>query len=187
MGGLVPIAVRQPISIEDRPRRHLDERTALRFPRAARFLAAAVWRLSPQSRVRRRLLGRYVRMLFEAFNRGDYDATFILYHPDGETIYPPQFVSVGFESYTRGRAERIRVQRRWNADWGEFYNRPQELIDLGDRVVLLARLEGSGFSSGALVDSEVAYLLDMSGGYAVRERIILDHREALEAVGLRYC
>jgi hypothetical protein len=51
--------------------------------------------------------------------------------------------------------------------------------------VLLGRMRGTGRGSGAAFDSEVAYLLTLSGGRVVRERLFRSHEEALEAAGLR--
>jgi hypothetical protein len=105
-------------------------------------MARLVWKLPPTSRLRRTMVAYSARVLFESFNRGDYEAAFALYHPLGETSFPPQLASVGFESKTRGREERVLAQQRWNAEWGEFRNEPQELIDLGDRLLLLVHLRG---------------------------------------------
>jgi ketosteroid isomerase-like protein len=179
-----PEAVRQAIAARPHSRRSLDQRLAIRFPPLQSLLARLVWKLPPTSVLRRKMVAYAARVLFESFNRGDYEAAFALYHPLGETSFPPQLASVGFESNTRGRAERVLAQRRWNAEWGEFRNEPQEVIDLGDRVLLLVHLRGIGLSSGAPFDTEAAYLLAMSDGRATREQMFLDHREALEAAGL---
>jgi ketosteroid isomerase-like protein len=176
--------VRQAIAARPQSRRSLDQRLAVRFPTLPPLLARMVWKLPPKSSLRRKMVAYAARVLFESFNRGDLEVAFTLYHPLGETSFPPKLVSVGFESNTRGRAERVSAQRRWNAEWGEFRNEPQEVIDLGDRVLLLVHLRGIGLGSGAHVDTEAAYLLVMSDGRAIREQMFLDHREALEAAGL---
>jgi ketosteroid isomerase-like protein len=131
------------------------------------------------------VISRGARLAFEAINRRDYEAGFLTYSEDGETIYPAEFVQVGLvETTTRGRTTRVDVQRRWDADWGDFRNEPDEVTDLGDRVLVLARMVGSGASSGASFDREVAYLLTVSNGLAIREQVFLSHGEALEAAGL---
>jgi hypothetical protein len=63
------------------------------------------------------MLRRATQAGFEALNRGDYEAAFTLYHPDGELITPPGFVGLGFDPLYRGREERIDFQRRWTAEW----------------------------------------------------------------------
>jgi ketosteroid isomerase-like protein len=109
---------------------------------------------------------------------------FALYHPDHETMAPPGHVAVGFDPVYRGRDERVRLQQRWRAEWGEFRYEPEEIIDLGDRALVIGRVKGSGLSSGAAVDSDWAMLYTSSGGQVIRDQIFLDRGEALEAAGL---
>jgi ketosteroid isomerase-like protein len=175
--------VRQPVAVRTKSRRHLDERLALRFPRALTVLARAVLGLPPRSRLRQACLCRAVRLAYEATNRSDYEAAFALYHPDIELITPAAFESLG-TSGLRGREERVRFQRRWNADWGEMRFEPEEINDLGPRVLVIGRIKGSGLSSGAAFENEWANLLTLSGGRVIREQAFIDHGEALEAAGL---
>jgi ketosteroid isomerase-like protein len=175
--------VRQTIAVRAHSRRRVEERLGLRFPRALAFLAGAVWRLPPRSWVRQAMIRRAVRLGVEATNRGDYEASFFLYHRDCETIFASQLATVG-EPGTRGREERIRWQRRWSADWGEFRIEPEELIDLGGRQLVIGRMKGSGLSSGAPVDNDYGQLWTISAGRVIREQIFMDHGEALEAAGL---
>jgi ketosteroid isomerase-like protein len=126
-----------------------------------------------------------VQLAYEATNRGDYEAAFGLYHLDVELMVPPQFTALGFDTRYRGRQDRIDFQRRWTAEWGEVRFEPEEVIDLGARVLVIARMTGSGFGSGVAVDNEWATLITISAGRVIREQDFVDHGEALEAVGLR--
>src|SRR5712692_10321285 len=76
--------VRQPIAVAAHSRRRVEERLGLRFPRALAFVAQMVLRLPQRSRLRQALVRRAVRLSFEATNRGDYEAVFMLYHPEVE-------------------------------------------------------------------------------------------------------
>jgi ketosteroid isomerase-like protein len=107
-----------------------------------------------------------------------------MYHADVELITPPQLIGLGEDSVYHGREQRIAFQRKWTAEWGEFGFDPREIIDLGDRVLLLGRMAGSGLSSGAAFESEWANLLTLSAGRVVREQYFPAHAEALEAAGL---
>jgi len=177
--------VRQSIAVSARSRRRLEERLALRFPGVLALLAQAVFRSRPHSRLRRAVVRHVVRLGFEAINRGDFEAAFAAYHPDIEVIEPPQVVKLGLDPVSRGRAERIHVQRRWHAEWSELQFEPDELFDLGNRLLVTARMKGSGLSSEAAFDNDFANLVTLSAGRAVREELFLDRAEALEAVGLR--
>jgi ketosteroid isomerase-like protein len=181
--------VRQPLGVADRSRRRLEQHL-VRFPRVVALLARALWALysllPPRSGLRQAIARRYIGQGFEAFKRRDLDATFMLYHPNVESIVPPQFVALGLEPVYRGRDARIDFQRRWDDEWGDWRFEPEALIDLGDRRVLVTgSLKASGLSSGAVVGDECAFLFTVSGGQVIREQTFFDHGEALEAVGLR--
>jgi hypothetical protein len=59
------------------------------------------------------------------------------------------------------------------------------MLDLGDRLLFVGRIKGSGLSSGAGFETAWANLLTLSAGRVIREEPFFDHREALEAAGLR--
>jgi hypothetical protein len=61
---------------------------------------------------------------------------------------------------------------------------PEEFRDLGDRVLLLGRMQGRGKGSGAQVDAPIANILDFRGGRIWRSRVYFDRAEALRAAGV---
>ena len=175
-----------PLVLNADSRRRLEERLGLRFPRAMTFLSRAIEQLPPRSRLRQKMVRRAGRVFLQAYNRKDFEAAYALYHPDCETVIPHQLVAVGaFEPTVRGSQARLSVQRRWHAEWGEFRIESKEVIDLGDRVLILGHVRGSGLSSGAGINSEWGVVCTFATGWVVREHVFLDHAEALEAVGLR--
>jgi ketosteroid isomerase-like protein len=176
--------VRQPIALKARRRRGLEERIYMRFPSAVAFVTRAVWRLPPRSRPRRAFLLRAAHRGFDALNRGDFEASFMLYHPDVEFITPPTLVGLGFDPVYRGPERRSEFQRGWVAEWGEMRFEPKEMLDLGDRVLFVGRVSGSGVSSGAAFESDWACLFTVSAAQVIREQPFFDLGEALEAVGL---
>jgi ketosteroid isomerase-like protein len=180
--------VRQPMTVRAQTRRRLGERLTLRFPRMIALLVRAGSRLSPRSQVRKAILRRVAQLCFEAANRADFEAAFSLYDPDVEVTMPPELVSLGFEARYRGREQHLRVQRQWRAEWGEFRFEPEELIDLGDRQLVLGYMRGSGVSSGAAVENQWAILIEISAGRVIYERSFFARDEAqaqaLEAAGL---
>jgi ketosteroid isomerase-like protein len=177
--------VRRRITLQDRTRRSFEERLLLRFPWAAALVTRAVFRLSPGTRLRQALLDRYARLGFAALNRGDFESSFLTYHPDLEFITPPRLVGLGFDPAYRGVQARIDFQRRWMAEWGDMRFEPGEVLDLGDRLLYLGSVKGSGMSSGAAFESENwAVLYTVSSGRLTSEQPFFDRREALEAAGL---
>lgn len=165
--------------------RRVEERFALRFPRLAARLQRGVARLPPGSRLRRRIVGRAVRLGIDAANRGDYEAAFALYDPKVELSTPPDLIGLGEARRYRGRDERIAFQQKWTADWTEFRFGVDRIVDQGDRVLLIGWMSGRGIASGAGFKSEWANLLTLSpSGTVVREQYFPSHREGLEAAGL---
>jgi ketosteroid isomerase-like protein len=176
--------VRQRVALRASRRRRLLERFCLRFPRLGERLMHAVLVRNPNSTIRRTVVRLTVRWALEAVNRGDHEAAFAVLPPDYETITPPELAGLGLEPTYRGRDGRLSMQLAWMRDLGEFEQEAEEVIDTGDRIILLGRMMGTGLSSGANFESEVAYVLTVSGGRVVREELFRSHTEALEAAGL---
>jgi ketosteroid isomerase-like protein len=176
--------VRQPIDVRARSHRGSVERLGLRFPRAAALLVRAGVRLSPRSRLRQAMVRYALRRSIEAVNRGDLEAAFMLISPDFETVPPPELVGLGFDPVYRGREGRLRFHRMWIAELGDFQQEIKEVIDCGDRVLLLAQMKGTGSSSGAGFEDEAAYLFTISAGRMIREQEFRSHQEAVKAAGL---
>jgi ketosteroid isomerase-like protein len=178
--------VRQPFTVASHSRHRLDERLGLRFPGVRTLLQRLLWRLPPRSRLRQASLRRALQLGFEAVNRGDFEAAFASYNANVELVSDSRLIGLGFDGVYRGRAERVRFQERWLAEWGDFRFAPEELLYLGDdRVFVGGRIVGTGLSSGAGFDSDWAVLLTISDGRVVREQFFFDRADALEAVGLR--
>jgi ketosteroid isomerase-like protein len=68
--------------------------------------------------------------------------------------------------------------------WDEIRFEPQEYIEAGEQVVVIAHLVGRGKSSGVEVTRTWAYVLTLRGHRALRMEGYTDRDEALKAVGL---
>jgi ketosteroid isomerase-like protein len=177
--------VRQSVAVGTHPRRRLEERVALRFPRLLSLVIRAGVRLPPRSRVRQRLLRRAIQLVCEATNRRDFEAAFALAtSPRYEAIPPQELISLGLDSVYRGREGRIRYHEAWLAELGDYRLEAEQIIDQGNRVLVLARAKGTGLSSEAAFDDEVALLFTLEDGQLVREENFRSHTQALEAAGL---
>lgn len=177
--------IRTPMAPTAHPHRRLEERLGLRFPRLLEFFARAVWRMPTGSRARRALIRRFLRIAWEAMNRGDLEACFMLYHPDCESTFPPELATIGIEPGTHRRDERIRLQQKYIDEWVHFRFEPEELIEVGgDRLVSIGRMKATGHGSGVPVDTEWVAIFTTLDGRVIRERVFADHGKALEAAGL---
>ena len=178
--------VRQPLRVSERSSRTLDQRLWLRFPGLAAAYARRIGRLPPSSRLRQATLSRAVRLGSEAYNRRDLDAVVIAYHPEIEYRPARAWVEAGFfEPCYRGpEGYRKYVAITAEVFGGEVYFKPVELIDLGERIVVLATAPMRAQASGIPLTESFAYVSTMKDGRAIRLEEYYDHAEALEAVGL---
>ena len=73
-----------------------------------------------------------------------------------------------------------------NEVWGDDVRlEPTELIDLGDRLVLLADMPMRAQASGVPLAEKYAGVMTLKNGRVIRVDDFLNQTEALEAVGLR--
>jgi len=178
--------VRKPLRVRARSRRTLDERLSLRFPRLAAAFLRQILKLPPSSRLRQATLWRGMRLGLEAYNRRDLDAVVIgwdakfEYRPDTDWvkagIMEPCYS--GLDSYRRYVAAGDEV---WG---GENHLEPSELIDLGDRTVLLADGRMRAQASGVPLVEAFALVSTIEDGRFVHHQEYYDHAEALDAAGL---
>jgi ketosteroid isomerase-like protein len=178
--------VRKPLTVRARLRRTPEEHLIVRFPGLYVLLVRSLARLPPRSRIRRALVWRTMEQGFAATNRRDFDAVLPRYDPEVEIIPAPELISVGIAASYRGREGFLALWEDWDSAWaGHAQWEPKELIDLGDRLLMLGRIRGTGEASGVAVDTEIALLYTLKDGRVVREQHYMAHAQALEAVGLR--
>jgi ketosteroid isomerase-like protein len=122
----------------------------------------------------------------EAFNRRDIDALFVGYHADFELHPAREIVAAGMaDACYRGRAGYFKYVSDWSEVWGGSRRvEPVELIDLGDRFVVLGHTPGRAQSSGVALTETYAAVCTLQDGKLISQREFVDHAEALEAVGL---
>jgi ketosteroid isomerase-like protein len=179
--------VRKPLRARECSRRTLDQRVFLRFPRLGAASFRLIGKLPPGSRLRQAAVWRTARLGLEAYNRRDLDAVLIGFHPECEYRPGRDWVEGGLvEPCYRGpqgyREYVATVDEVWG---GENYLMPVELIDLGERIVMLADGSMRAQASGVSLAQVFALVSTMKDGRVIRHQEYYDHAEALEAVGLR--
>jgi hypothetical protein len=178
--------VRKPIRVRERSRRTLDQRLFLRFPRLAAASSRLVAKLPTRSRLRQAALARAVRLASEAYNRRDLDAVVVGWDPEFEYHTDREWAQSGLvEPCYRGLESYRKYIEATSEVWGgQNYLMPEELMDLGDRFVLLANVPMRGQASGVSLTEPFAYVGTLKQGIVIRLQEYFDHDEALEAAGL---
>jgi ketosteroid isomerase-like protein len=179
-------AVRQPLKAREGAGRTLDQRLFVRFPRLGRAMFRLAANRPPRSRLRRAGLARAAQISAEAYNRRDLDAVVIGYHPELEYRPARAWVEGGFfePCYHGPDGYRKYVASTAEVFGGEVYFMPEELVDLGDRFVMLARVPMRAQASGIELTETFAYVAHMKDGLVIRMQEYYDHDEALAAAGL---
>lgn len=180
---------RQPVRLRGSRRRSLDQRLAVRIPALVRLTGSLLMRFPPRSRLRRALLARRIRQGFEAFNRRDWQAALIGLHPEIEvhTDKDPAGVPFGadLEDVYHGHQGLVALWEQWLQAWDEYRFEVEELIDTGEKVVVLLRQRARGRGSGVELDQALAqvYTAD-ANGMPVLIEVFWDPARALKAAGL---
>jgi ketosteroid isomerase-like protein len=182
----VVVVVRQALGSAPQPRRSLDERIAIRFTRFVAFQGRLIGRLPPTSRLRKATVARTAYLALAAYNRRDVAAAVAFCAPEFEYCPGRQWVEAGLteasycglEGYRRYVAS---VDQVWA---GENRLTPREVIDLGDRVLMLADGDMRAQASGIPLSQEFALLCTLEGGRPVKVQEYYDHAEALRSAGI---
>ena len=181
--------VRTPLAVSSKTRRRsLVERILIRFPILSRVLALAWSRLPPRSRLRRALTAHNLRQTYEAANRRDFEVLLLSFDPEIEFQFdespvggmlPPDQVGVhqGHDAY-------VRVWKTGLEVVDDYRLEPEEVIDLGDRLLVAGRQRGRGTGSGIPFDEPLLSLFTLRRGLVVRLKDFATRDKALEAAGL---
>jgi ketosteroid isomerase-like protein len=178
--------VRRPLRVRERTRRTLDQRLLLRFPSLAAASFRLIGRLPPSSRLRQAALWRGIRIGLEAYNRRDLAVAAAGFHPELEYYPYREFVEGGLAEpcYHGPSGYRAYIESTYDVWGADVQLYPRELIDLGERLVVLADMPMRAQASGLALDEAYASIWDLKEGRIVRARDFLHHDEALRAVGL---
>lgn len=172
-----------------RRRRTLDERVLVRFPGLARRLLHLWSRLPQESRLRRRMLVRGVVQGYCAGNRRDFAVLLMGVDPEIDYLAVsagPAGVAVpDLVGHQHGHTGYRNAWRAMLEAFEDFTLEPEELLDLGDRVISRIRMRGHGSGSGAPMDQVLFQVLTFQRGRVVKQEDFADLEAALESVGVR--
>ena len=115
-------------------------------------------------------------------NRGDLDAAVAGVSPDCDLELPPMLPEADTD---QGRLGLRHVWEIWRDSFEEFRMDVEEVIDAGDKVIVMAAACGTGKDSGAEVRTpSFAIIWTVQDDVAISMRALPTRAAALEAVGL---
>jgi ketosteroid isomerase-like protein len=166
-------------------RRTLDDRLFVHFRGLFRLFGETWRRLPRRSRLRRLMLTRLVVRGYAAANRRDFDVLLMGLDPEieyrpSDDLTPPDLEAVfyGHEGY-------LKLWRYWLDAFEDFRLEPQELFDLGDKLLVAIRTTGHGSGSGVAVNRDGFQLFRLQRGLVRWQRDFGDRDQALEAAARR--
>jgi ketosteroid isomerase-like protein len=150
----------------------------------ARLWRSACLRLPVGSRLRRELFAQATCDGAEAWNRGDPEAFLALVDRDVEFNIAGQFAGVDTDDRYVGHEGGRRYLAAIDDAWETNRLEPQEVIDFGDRSLVLHRNVARGKGSGVEVEHDIGFFMTYRHEIIVRVDLYWSRQEALEAAGL---
>jgi ketosteroid isomerase-like protein len=170
--------------------RSFEERLAVRIPWIAARLRALLFKLSPRSRLRGAVIRRASADAYAALNRGDWEVVKTRYTAPVEVVLDgfgegPLPIPAGAAIEQRfSPDEFVEWMKKWREEWGDFWMEPQEVFDLGKRMLFLTEGHGRGRASGLEVKQPLADVVTWQAGRISRVEHYWRREKALEAAGL---
>jgi ketosteroid isomerase-like protein len=155
-------------------------------PPCRRCLLAACLPMFARGRDTQRAMSRenveLVRKLYRVYNERSFAEHPDLVDPD--VVWDMSRVALPDATSLTGRAELPEFIDTFERSFAYESMEPREILDAGDRVVVVVHQRGRGKLSGIEVEQTFAMVWTLRDGRAIRMDIYPTLQEALEAVGL---
>jgi ketosteroid isomerase-like protein len=123
-----------------------------------------------------------VRRLLEVYNERSFEENAHLIDPD--IVWDVTRVQMPDGTSYTGLSELRNFVAAWEEGFEAEHVEAQEIVDAGDRVVVMVHHRGRGKISGVEITQRFAMIWTLHDGRAVRMVMYLTREEALEALGL---
>lgn len=121
-----------------------------------------------------------LRAVYQRWAGGDF-WTSEVFDPDIEIVWAADMPDVG--TY-HGLAGLERSVREWFSAWETVRMKAEEIVDIGDRVLVLLTAYGRGRGSTIETEAKYGHLWTMRGGIATRLEGYLDWDSARTSAGI---
>jgi len=117
-----------------------------------------------------------IREMLEDYLRGDYEAALPAFADD-------VLVVTSLERY-HGLAGVVEEAQRWERMWTDYRFEVEDLVDAGDKVVLLYHQSGRSKTSGVELEERAGWVYTLREGKIARVEMFQDRELAFRAAGL---
>jgi uncharacterized protein len=121
-----------------------------------------------------------IRPIYEEWGRGNWRPRFDVYAPDMEWGWSDDFPELA--GVWRDQEDPNPRLKAWLAAWEDWRAEPEEFVEIGDHVVVLALYRGFGKGSGVEIRQEGAHVFRLRDGKVVRLEIFANRQKAMESV-----
>jgi ketosteroid isomerase-like protein len=127
-----------------------------------------------------------VRAIYERFGEGDFRASADLLDPHVVMVLGPEFgpESPGAGTYLGADAVAAYTREYLLGPWADFAMEAEEILAVGDSVLVGVRQRGVGRASGAPTELRYFTLWSFRGRKVIRIQSFRERAEAVEAAGL---
>jgi uncharacterized protein len=123
-----------------------------------------------------------IRPIYDEWGRGNWQPAFDVYHPEMEWGWSDEFPGLaGVFADNEQPNPRLRA---WLSEWEHWRAVPEEFLEIGDHVVVLASYRGRGKGSGVEIRQEGAHVFELRDGKVVRLEVFASRERALQSVEL---
>jgi ketosteroid isomerase-like protein len=161
--------------------RSIDERVYLRAPALYRNGVRFFTRVPQSSRLRRAILARTIVRAYAAGNRRDFDLLLLTHHPDHQYRPARNLMPPDMETVLRGSDGYLEVWGYWLGAFDDIRWEPREILDFGNRFLVVTTQSGTGSGSGLKLSEEVFQVFELRDGLVFRQDDFLDRDAALAA------
>jgi ketosteroid isomerase-like protein len=121
-----------------------------------------------------------LRRGYEAFNRGAVDEVLPLASPDFVAEDRPELPDPATHHGIEGARAAVRAARE---GFDDFRIEPEEFIEVGEHIVVVARQTGRGAASGVEVAGTIVHVWGYDGDRLVSLRAFSEREQALASLG----
>lgn len=123
-----------------------------------------------------------IRPIYDEWGRGNWRPRFDVYHPEMEWGWSDEFP--GLAGVRVDKEDPNPRLHAWLSGWADWRCVPDDFLEFGDHVVVLATYHGRGRGSGVEIEQEGAHVFELRDGKVVRLEIFATRERALRSVQL---